>query len=792
MNFDFSPLTRLIAGHLMPAPTRNAMRARLTAVTLLLCVLSSALLPSLADAQSSATASTTSSLIVKVVAGLTSDQQAAIVARSGGTLTSSIPALQLLVVSTATEDFAATLARYQADPQVQSVEENKVRASEAMPADALYANQWALPKIGWDQTFGVITPTGSAKVAVLDTGVDASHPELAGKVVPGTSILDGSDGTTDPSGHGTWLAGIMAAQTNNGLEGIAGVAYAGVQILPVTVLNANGEGQDSDVIAGVIWAADHGADVILMAFSAPEFSQNLQEAIDYAWSRGAVIVAAVGNNALSTPTFPAGDRGVMGVAATDQADGLASFSNSGQAVFIAAPGVDIQTIDINGNYIVLSGTSLAAAHVAGLAAFMKAVDPTLSNGVIVGRIARNADPAGMQEETGNGRINMPRALSDTSTEFLQPAGAAPVGDGGPFVGPYVAANVRLVLSGGLNIISPSGATDKTVNKSQSFTVQVTISNQNNAGDQPKTWSSVSAALTVPGGWTKTSDLSGAALGSATAGGTSACGAGVTTTNCTFSWTVTAPNATSTSNTVKVDISGTPSGGASCSGGNQCSDTASINGIAVVNPAALSITSFTAAQQGAPADVLVKAGQNVAVALTVANTAATPGATANSVSGSSITVTPTGTASATCGAASAATNIAAGSNNVYSYTCGTVAGDGTLAFAASAGGTDENTGAALSAGPATSNLITVDSTAPTSGLAPASGTVNAPFSFSWNITDPTAGGVSSGVVAGTCTVTVDSSPASTACSGSLSLGAGPHTVVVTAQDAAGNALSDSRS
>ena len=419
------------------------MRARFALFVALLIILSAAVLPTFAAAQSAPT----SSLIVKVVAGLTIDQQAEIVARNGGTLTSSIPALRLLIVVVAPEELAATLARYHADPQVQSAELNKTRTSEAVPNDPLYVNQWALPKIGWDQIFGVITPMGSAKVALLDTGVDASHPELAGKVIPGTSILDGSNGMTDPSGHGTWLAGVIAAQTDAlPVEGMAAVAYAGVQVVPVIVLNDNGEGRDSDVIAGVLWAADHGADVILMAFSAPDFSQNLQDAIDYAWSKGIVVVAAVGNNALSTPTFPAGDRGVMGVAATDQSDSLASFSNAGQAVFIAAPGVDIQTIDVNGNYIVISGTSTSAAYVAGLAAFMKAVDPTLSNGVIVGRIARNADPAGTQDQTGNGRINMPRALADTSTEFIEPAGAAPVGTGGPFVGPYLAAAAAISLS----------------------------------------------------------------------------------------------------------------------------------------------------------------------------------------------------------------------------------------------------------------------------------------------------------------------------------------------------------
>src|SRR4029453_10142208 len=164
--------------------------------------------------------------------------------------------------------------------------------------------------IGWDQVFGSVTPGGSAKVALLDTGVDATHPELADKVVPGTSILDGSNGMTDPSGHGTWLAGIIAARTDTApVEGVAGVAYAGVQIMPVTVLDPNGEGMDSDVIAGVIWAADHGADVIVMAFSNPGFSPSLQDAIDYAWAKGIVLVAAVGNGAVSDATFPAGDRG---------------------------------------------------------------------------------------------------------------------------------------------------------------------------------------------------------------------------------------------------------------------------------------------------------------------------------------------------------------------------------------------------------------------------------------------------------------------------------------------------
>ena len=132
--------------------------------------------------------------------------------------------------------------------------------------------------------------TGATRVAILDTGVDGSHPDLDGAVVSGTSIIDSDnvEGLTDPNGHGTWMAGIVAAATDNAI-GIAGVGYSGVRVMPVTVLGADGTGQDSDIISGVTYAADHGADVILMSFSNPGYSVALQSAIDYAWSKGAVV-----------------------------------------------------------------------------------------------------------------------------------------------------------------------------------------------------------------------------------------------------------------------------------------------------------------------------------------------------------------------------------------------------------------------------------------------------------------------------------------------------------------------
>ena len=201
------------------------------------------------------------------------------------------------------------------------------------------------------------------------------------------------------------MAGIIAARTDNG-SGIAGIGFAGVKVMPVTVLDSDGLGQDSDIIAGVVWAVDHGADVINMSFSNPGYSASLQAAIDYAWAHNVVVVAATGNDGSSTVTFPAGDRGVIGVSNTDQDDALNASSNYGADTFLGAPGTDIVTIAAGGGTSSVTGTSASAAEVSAAAALLQAADPSASNGVIVGRLARNADAAGTADQTGNGRLNL--------------------------------------------------------------------------------------------------------------------------------------------------------------------------------------------------------------------------------------------------------------------------------------------------------------------------------------------------------------------------------------------------
>ena len=410
---------------------------------------------------SAASGGETVNLSVKLAAGLTAADQAAVITKSGGVEKSVIAPLRIHVVSVPAANLALILSDYRKDPLVESVEVIKARKAEGLSNDQHVGVQWALSKIGWPDVYGKVSPKGRATVALLDSGVDATHPDLKGNVIAGTSILDGSDGLKDSSGHGTRMAGIVAAVTGNG-KGIAGVAFKSVKIMPVTVLDATGVGQDSDIIAGVVWAADHGADVILMGFSNPDFSRHLQDAIDYAWSKGAVLVAATGNGSAGTPTFPAGDRGVIGVSATDANDLLASFSNFGQDVFLAAPGTDIYTTDLNEGYTYISGTSPSSAVVAGVAAFMKAVDPTLTNGIILGRLARSADPANNPEDPaftgkyGYGRVNLAKALADSGTAQIEPVGAAAAAGG--VVGPYKAATMNTYNSGISTWTAPTGVT----------------------------------------------------------------------------------------------------------------------------------------------------------------------------------------------------------------------------------------------------------------------------------------------------------------------------------------------
>jgi subtilisin family serine protease len=260
-------------------------------------------------------------------------------------------------------------------------------------------------------------------IAIVDTGVDMTHPDFLGKFVSsGHDFANNDDDATDDHWHGTHVAGIAAAGTNN-LIGTAGVAW-NCRILPVKVTDANGDGFYSWIIDGIIWAADHGADVINLSLGGDVPDPFLEDACKYAHDKGVVIAAAAGNNGTVGVLFPAAyDAYVLAVAASDYNDAIADFSSFGPEVDVAAPGVWIlgpapQWYVGTGNlpYIFASGTSAATPHVAGMAALIKSAKPGLSADDIMRIVRYTADDinattySGRDDHAGYGRINMERAL----------------------------------------------------------------------------------------------------------------------------------------------------------------------------------------------------------------------------------------------------------------------------------------------------------------------------------------------------------------------------------------------
>ena len=258
--------------------------------------------------------------------------------------------------------------------RVATIEPDVIYRVANTPNDPCYTNcfgitQWALQHVGapsaWDIVPGTSTPL---RVAVLDTGVRSTHPDFGGRVTRVSNFATLSPTANDLNGHGTLVAGVIAA-TGNNAAGVAGVSW-GAEIRSFKVLDdEDGAGFASDAAAAVRAAADEGARVINLSFGG-EHSSTLQSAVVYAQSKGALIVAAAGNDASTTLTYPAAYSGVMAVAATTSSDTLASFSNRGSWITLAAPGVNIASTTTGNSYDQVSGTSFAAPLVSGAAALL--------------------------------------------------------------------------------------------------------------------------------------------------------------------------------------------------------------------------------------------------------------------------------------------------------------------------------------------------------------------------------------------------------------------------------------
>lgn len=273
--------------------------------------------------------------------------------------------------------------------------------------DPFLPKQYSLQKIQCIEAWNYTQSDEKIKIAILDTGVQLDHPDLASKIVPGYNFIDQNEFPYDTNGHGTHVAGIAAAIANNGI-GIAGVAPKAV-IQPVKVLTGEGSGSLSTVANGIIWAVNHGAKVINLSLGSPIYSPTLQNAVDYAWNKQVIVVAAAGNVGTWMPNYPAYHPSTISVAATNQFDMKAPFSNFGKWVDVAAPGTNILSTYANSRYAILSGTSMAVPHVSGLAALLASQGK--NNRQIRSAILQQCDPIiGTHFFWSYGRVNAARSV----------------------------------------------------------------------------------------------------------------------------------------------------------------------------------------------------------------------------------------------------------------------------------------------------------------------------------------------------------------------------------------------
>lgn len=322
-------------------------------------------------------------------------------------------------------ELAVTLMR---DSSVEWAEPDYSCNSELRLNDPEATKQYGNEKLdlagAWDITMGQ-----GVTVAVVDTGVDLSHPDLRDRVTEGVSFVEGATNPMDDNGHGTHVAGIIGATANNGI-GIEGVAPS-CRIMPVKVLRKDRVGRLSDIISGIAWAVDHGADVVNLSLGSDEdkngYSKSMEVAVKYALSKNVAVVAAMGNMGINGQSYPAAYSGVIAVGATDENDEHASFSSYGKWISVTAPGVGIYSTTptyevfetgqtgMSPNYDYLDGTSMATPYVAGVVALILSRYPRLTPSGVKSRLERTADHLGVpgfNNFYGYGRVNAAKAVTE--------------------------------------------------------------------------------------------------------------------------------------------------------------------------------------------------------------------------------------------------------------------------------------------------------------------------------------------------------------------------------------------
>jgi subtilisin family serine protease len=355
-------------------------------------------------------------LLVKVRKGATKDQAAAAHARVGATLVKDLPQIGWQIVAVPEGQNLAIQKAYANEPAIERADLDRAHRLAYTPNDPYWPYEWHMTDITADKAWDTVKGDPSVVVAIMDTGLEVTHPDLAANVwtnpgeIPGNGIDDDGNGyvddvhgydfaygDADPDdvyGHGTACAGIVAAVQDNSI-GVTGVAPR-CQVAGIKAANNSGYFYDSANVPAFVYLADMGMKVVSMSFFADQVTPAERDAVDYCWSKGVVLCAAAGNDSSVIPYYPGAYEHVISVAATDGGDNRAWFSDYGSWVDVAAPGVSISTTWIGASYTTgFAGTSGATPHVSGLAALLFSAKPG----------ATNAEVRDALEDTGHPTID---------------------------------------------------------------------------------------------------------------------------------------------------------------------------------------------------------------------------------------------------------------------------------------------------------------------------------------------------------------------------------------------------
>lgn len=377
-------------------PWRAAAAGIMAAAVMLLVVGAT---PQRAAAAGASSTAPSAEVLVQFRPGTSASAIDAINASLGAVEAGSIPQLGVRVVRVPAAQQASVVAAFSRRSEVAFAEANGTFRAVGTPNDPGYASEWGLSRIQAASAWDVTTGSAAISIAIVDSGIDVTHPDLSSKVISSVNFSTSAT-SSDVYGHGTHVAGTAAAATNNA-TGVAGVGY-NTSLQNVKVLGDDGTGAWSAVAQGITWATDHGAKVINLSLGGTTASSTVESAVNYAWNNGVVVVAAAGNNGSSAAFYPAYYANVIAVAATDSNDLLASYSDYGSWVDIAAPGSSIYSTMKNNTYGYMSGTSMATPHVAGVASLVLAQVGT--NAAARACVTGTADNIGVSG-IGSGRVN---------------------------------------------------------------------------------------------------------------------------------------------------------------------------------------------------------------------------------------------------------------------------------------------------------------------------------------------------------------------------------------------------